>query len=457
MGGEVATNASDEFKALEMEMDLRHQGTQRSRRLSKPHRYSMLTRTLPSLGMDRLSASSNAYIKSLSKRDCGEGKEKTTAIAYFGNTLTAHGDDFEADSEFGQCLLGLGRANERIARLQETYTANATGSWIESVERSLIQMKEYQAARKRLDSRRLAYDTASAKMQRSKKEDFRMEEELRSQKAKYEESNEEVVRRMLDIKEAERDSVADLTSFLDTELAYYDRCREILVQLKRDWPAASPNCGSGGMGGSSIARSDTSPAPSLGRSISRRNTATTLSRSRASSINAYGAPSDDGGPLRPTISNGRLPSGQNSPRRELPGFDLPARPPQPGRRASGFEGPTSRDRAGSMGASRDLSPAPPPAMPRLSRVPTEPGQIVGLKNNLRSTGMKGSMYGDQQQQQGGDGGGVFADDASEVSESPSTYGNGVNGHGWQSGSMIGQDGSNVGAGAGGKKVPPPPP
>lgn len=64
-----------------------------------------------------------------------------------------------------------------------------------------------------------------------------MEEELRSQKAKYEESSEDVYRRMQDIKEAESDSVTDLTAFLDAELSYYDRCREILMQLKRDWPA----------------------------------------------------------------------------------------------------------------------------------------------------------------------------------------------------------------------------
>lgn len=64
-----------------------------------------------------------------------------------------------------------------------------------------------------------------------------MEEELRAQKAKYEESSEDVYRRMMDIKEAEVDSIADLSAFLDAELAYYDRAREVLMQLKRDWPA----------------------------------------------------------------------------------------------------------------------------------------------------------------------------------------------------------------------------
>ena len=40
--------------------------------------------------------------------------------------------------------IGMGRTNERIGRIQETYVTNATTSWLESLERSLAQMKEYQ-------------------------------------------------------------------------------------------------------------------------------------------------------------------------------------------------------------------------------------------------------------------------------------------------------------------------
>lgn len=79
-------------------------------------------------------------------------------------------------------------------------------------------------------------------MQKAKKEDFRVEEELRSQKAKYEETNEDVYRRMQDIQEAEAESVQDLTAFLDAELAHYEKCREALLQLKRDWPAQYVFC-----------------------------------------------------------------------------------------------------------------------------------------------------------------------------------------------------------------------
>lgn len=93
-----------------------------------------------------------------------------------------------------------------------------------------------QGARRKLEQRRLAYDTSLAKVQKAKREDFRVEEELRSQKAKYEESSEDVFRRMQDIKESEVDMVQDLTAFLEAELTYYDRCREILLNVKREWP-----------------------------------------------------------------------------------------------------------------------------------------------------------------------------------------------------------------------------
>jgi hypothetical protein len=41
-------------------------------------------------------------------------------------------------------IVGIGRTNERIARIQENYVANASHTWLESLERSLAQMKEYQ-------------------------------------------------------------------------------------------------------------------------------------------------------------------------------------------------------------------------------------------------------------------------------------------------------------------------
>lgn len=188
-------------------------------------------------GVTQMHSSMNAYVKSLNKRSEGDGREKHTAIGYLGHTMSRHGEQFEDGNQFGECLMTIGQANERIARFQDSYASNATGNWLETLERSLAQMKEYQNARKKLETRRLGYDTSLGKMQKAKSGDYRAEEELRSQKIKYEESAEDVQRRMQDIIEAEQENTQQLYAFLEAEMTYHDRCREVLMQAWKNWPA----------------------------------------------------------------------------------------------------------------------------------------------------------------------------------------------------------------------------
>lgn len=216
MGGEAKTSTSDEFKSLEMEMNLRQDG------------------------MDRLHSTMSIYIKSMSKRKESDDKEKMLPVDVLAQAMIAHGEEFEQDSLFGTCLTMMGQANEKVARVQDSYVQAAGESWMESLERSLAQMKEYQAARRKLESRRLAYDATLSKMQKQKKEDFRMEEELRAQRIKYEESSDDVYRRMGEIQDSEAESMSDLGAFLDAELEYHERCRDILANLRRQWPAGQP-------------------------------------------------------------------------------------------------------------------------------------------------------------------------------------------------------------------------
>ena len=215
------------------------------------------------------------YVKSLSKRAEGADKEKQLPGGHLGSSMVTHGEDFEPDSEFGICLsctfagqlqpcnpyMVLTTASPRPRKRASSKSAGDIcskryfimargpralprpdegvpgGQRTRNQSIAFIPTNYYcQATRKKLETRRLAYDTSLAKMQKTKKEDFRMEEELRSQKAKYEETSEEVFRRMQDIKESEVDMVQDLTAFLEAELSYYDRCREILLTVKREWP-----------------------------------------------------------------------------------------------------------------------------------------------------------------------------------------------------------------------------
>ncbi|KAI1099328.1 BAR-domain-containing protein [Jackrogersella minutella] len=346
MGHESKTSHSDEFRNLETEMALRHDG------------------------YERLQKSTNTYIKSLSRRgETFEDKEKGLPVSYLGRTMMSHGEDFEPSSEFGNCLVAMGRANERIAGIQETYVAHATSYWLEGLERSLAMMKEYQSARKKLENRRLTYDASMIKMQKNKKEDFRLEDELRTSKAKYEESSEDVLRRMQDIKEAEADSVRDLTGFLDCELDYYERCAEELRRVKQEWVAGQSQPNGSRPSEPSVSRRVTNRSRSnTAHSISERNDRTERWASRQ---DVYEEEEPTPEPVRmPIRSSPYRGSGSVTPEVPRPGISRTST------HGAAFEGPSSRQTS-------YREPPPQPAE-LLRRTPTAPPPNVGaLRNNLR--------------------------------------------------------------------------
>lgn len=93
--------------------------------------------------MVKLQTTMNAYIKWLAHRDTLVG-EKGVPTAVMGRTMVAHGEDFDPNSQFGNCLIEMGRTNDQIANIQEQYTNDATKYWADSLERSVAMMKEYQ-------------------------------------------------------------------------------------------------------------------------------------------------------------------------------------------------------------------------------------------------------------------------------------------------------------------------
>jgi hypothetical protein len=140
MGAEAKTTLPEEFKMLEAEMALRFEGKLSLSLHGSP--CSIITDI--SLGMERLQRSMNQYVKWMGRRvEASEDKDKPLPVGYLGRTMVSHGEEFHADSEFGNCLIAMGRANERISSIQETFVNDATATWLESLERSLATMKEY--------------------------------------------------------------------------------------------------------------------------------------------------------------------------------------------------------------------------------------------------------------------------------------------------------------------------
>lgn len=269
-------------------------------------------------------------------------------------------------------------------------------------------------------------------MQKAKREDFRLEDELRMAKAKYEESCEDVYRRMQDIKEAEAESVQDLTSFMDAELEYHERCAEELRRVRQGWTGGQGGqqaTGRGGQGEFGGARRQTSRARSnTAHSYTERGDRTERWASRQ---DIYEDEEPTPEPVRVPIRSSR-PAGNATP--------SPVSPPRPNfSRASTYAGASTFEGPQGRSAYRE-APLPPPSQDSLRKT-NVPSNVGSLRNNLRPVNRIYTNGGAD----------VFADDTSsgspeyDRSESPATsYGS------------LSRTTSNNGL-SGLKKAPPPPP
>lgn len=66
--------------------------------------------------MVKLQSSMNEYVKWLSRRNEGMDREKGVPAAILGRSMIAHGEDFDNDSEFGNCLIGMLSSRTRRTR-----------------------------------------------------------------------------------------------------------------------------------------------------------------------------------------------------------------------------------------------------------------------------------------------------------------------------------------------------
>lgn len=280
-------------------------------------------------------------------------------------------------------------------------------------------------------------------MQKAKRDDFRLEEELRTAKAKYEEANEDVFRRMQDIQDAEADSIRDLTNLLDIQLDYHERCAESLRQTRAAWPGDAGASPANSYGGSSRrpterSRSNTAQSNSLGRTTTYDNS------SHYAATPAYEEPDDMPSANQhmrvPIRSQSRISVASSSGARDRDRDRSPAAPAAPrpaiGRASTYAAGRTAS--AGGAGAGLTVVAAPPPQMPSQPNVPN----VASLRGQLRPTGQRPAamdVFGDDEDTDRSDTPPGSASPATSYSNSSRTN---LNGH------------SGIAAG---KKAPPPPP
>jgi BAR domain len=123
-----------------------------------------------------LQLAAEQYHKSVSKKKHSvalDGPDKLLPREAFGITLVHHGEDFAEDSLLGalltrlpflsfscststtgQALVSLGRAFCNVATAQEALGRSLASSFIIALQRFMDQIKDYEAERKKLETRR---------------------------------------------------------------------------------------------------------------------------------------------------------------------------------------------------------------------------------------------------------------------------------------------------------------
>lgn len=257
------TEMSDEFKEMEAEMESKLRGT------------------------ETVLVAANKFAKQF------KGKKEALPLEVLGESFVSHAECFTENSPYSEGLNKLGTTSQKIADLQTTFAHKMNQTILTSYEKQVSQLNEYKSIRKKLESRRITLDAANHKFQRSKRDDSKSEEEVRSAEFRYEQVAADLKRRIVEINESDNEYLYDLTDYLDALLSHYQKSAELLLELRSDWPIESHSSfsthgslknpqsrretigstGSGNMNNRSLPRAIPSQSPSHPfRSASERST-----------------------------------------------------------------------------------------------------------------------------------------------------------------------------------------
>ncbi|PVG00117.1 BAR-domain-containing protein [Serendipita vermifera] len=216
---EKKTVATEEFKDMEVEVERRR------------------------LGLEMVYDSSQSYYRYLTKKKEGvDNEQKLLPIETLGRIMVTHGEEFGTESAYGHSLTALGKAHVKMASIQEQFADSFHSLFLTRIESALAEFAQYQALRKKLKSRRLAYDAAvshSQKQFRKEKEKTDAEEEVTRARTRFEEISTDVQNQMEKIQDGELEQFRDLSRLLDMETKFVEGWLNALRDIKEDWPANS--------------------------------------------------------------------------------------------------------------------------------------------------------------------------------------------------------------------------
>ncbi|CAO3693225.1 unnamed protein product [Rhizopus stolonifer] len=196
------------------------------------------------LAFEKVHAAANIMQSQLGKRKPSPEdnfKTKRQPNDILGVCWINYGNEFTDDAALGNSLVGFGQAQSRLGDYQEDFANAMKTEYLDKLEEGMNQFKEYQALRKKLESRRLDYDAKLTRLQKSKKEKPELEQEMQAAKIKYEESEYDLIQKLAQLQEFEDEHCEALYQLLELQTQHLTRSLEMVQQVKANWGRGTPS------------------------------------------------------------------------------------------------------------------------------------------------------------------------------------------------------------------------
>ncbi|KAI8992300.1 hypothetical protein BDB01DRAFT_832613 [Pilobolus umbonatus] len=188
-------------------------------------------------GYDKIGEAIDMVYAHLLKRKTSpeDHKRKAMPLEALGHCLQQYSCVFPPNSSLGYALTNLGSVETHLAQLQETLAKTIKHEYKQMLSKIDARYKEYEGLRRKLESRRLNYDSKLNRLNRAKKEKPELEQEMQAAKLKYEETSTDLGNKMEEIEALEKDHELALLGLIQAQHKYHMQASELLYNVQEIW------------------------------------------------------------------------------------------------------------------------------------------------------------------------------------------------------------------------------
>ncbi|OUM64880.1 hypothetical protein PIROE2DRAFT_60358 [Piromyces sp. E2] len=180
---------------------------------------------------DRLQKTLGDYIHIYDKRVDTQEEKKIQPVNAIGLLTINFGTIYPVNSAFGQALLKYGEGHTKLSEIQTDFVNHSRRGFENYLAGFGAEMKNYSALKKKFDHRRLDLDEIQSRVKKSSKEKPQLVQDLRVSQDKYEESLDELTKKIFDLNNCNNKHLESLKEFCLSELEYHRNAVDILTDV----------------------------------------------------------------------------------------------------------------------------------------------------------------------------------------------------------------------------------